>query len=356
MRAARTTASDRRTCRGDPQVRGFRSNRRRASGARPMKGARVPIPERSPEAVLGPALRGLARPGKDDGRGRPVPGRQAPAPTAARRSGGVIAEPRRRGRIRIFAPARAAGLLGMLGAGFLFTLVTGPTAFGLTRTDLPDLTWTDPGEVAARLAVPPGTNVVQLDTAPLEAAVRTLPAVADAEVSVALPDAALVVRIEERVPVLAWQVDDQRYIADASGAIFAIVDRDATLPTGVAVIDDRRRGAGEDLRIGGHVDPIDLDVATRLGSLTPADVGSAATRLQVVVTTQDGFLVSAPGGWLAVFGFYSPATRSTDMIPGQVRLLRSLLDGREAAVRRVILASATDGTYIPRATPRPSTR
>jgi hypothetical protein len=44
------------------------------------------------------------------------------------------------------------------------------------------------------------------------------------------------------------------------------------------------------------------------------------------------------------------------MIPGQVRLLRSLLDGRESSVRRVILASATDGTYIPRETPRPSTR
>jgi len=35
---------------------------------------------------------------------------------------------------------------------------------------------------------------------------------------------------------------------------------------------------------------------------------------------------------------------------------RSLLAGRESTVRRVILASATDGTYIPRETPRPSTR
>ena len=321
-----------------------------------MKGARVPIPERSPDSAFGPALRGLARPGKDDRRGRAAPTPQMPAPTAARRSGGIIAGPRRRGRIRIFAPARAAGLLGMLGAGFLFTLVTGPTAFGLSRTDLPELTWTDPDTVAAKLAVPPGSNVFQLDTAPLEAALRTLPSVADASVSVALPDAALVVRIQERVPVLAWQVDEQRFIADASGAIFAIVDRAATLPAGTAVIDDRRRGAGEDLRIGGQIDPIDLDVATRLGSITPADVGSAATSLEVLVTTQDGFLLAAPGGWLAQFGFYSPATRSTDIIPGQVRLLRSLLDGRESAVRRVILASATNGTYIPRATPRPSPR
>ena len=329
--------------------------RRRASGARPMKGARVPVPERAPDSALGPAMRGLMRGGKEDRRGAKTSG-QIPAPTAARRAGGIVAQPGRRFRVRLFAPARAAGLLGMLASGFLYTLVTGPTAFGLGRTDLPNLTWTDPAAVTAKLAIPAGSNVFRLETAPLEAALRSLPAVADAAVSIALPDAALEVHIQERVPVLAWQVEDQRFIADASGSIFAIVDRSAKLPAGVAVVDDRRRGAGEDLRIGGSLDPIDLDVATRLGSLTPADVGSTASSLKLVVTTEDGFLISAPGGWLAVFGFYSPATRSTDMIPGQVRLLRSLLAGRESTVRRVILASATDGTYIPRETPRPSTR
>jgi hypothetical protein len=35
-------------------------------------------------------------------------------------------------------------------------------------------------------------------------------------------------------------------------------------------------------------------------------------------------------------------------------LLRSLLIGREPLVERVILASETDGTYIPKATPLPS--
>ena len=37
------------------------------------------------------------------------------------------------------------------------------------------------------------------------------------------------------------------------------------------------------------------------------------------------------------------------MIPGQVRLLRSLLAGREPEVRRIVLASETTGTYIPAA-------
>jgi hypothetical protein len=278
-----------------------------------------------------------------------------PVPSAARRTG-AVAKPARRSRIPIFSPARAAGLLGMLAAGFLFTLVTGPTAFGLSRMDLPQLAWTDGAAVAAKVDVPVGSNVFRLDTAPLEAALRTLPAVAGAEVSVSLPDAALVVRIEERVPVLAWQVGARRFIADASGAIFAIVDRATKLPAGVALVDDQRTDAGAELWIGAHLDSVDLDVATRLGSLVPADVGSAAPQLRLVVTDDDGFTVVASGGWLAVFGFYSPATRSTDIIPGQVRQLRSLLDGREGSVRRIILASATDGTYVPRTTPRPSTR
>ena len=52
-----------------------------------------------------------------------------------------------------------------------------------------------------------------------------------------------------------------------------------------------------------------------------------------------------------MFGFYTPSLRTTELIPGQVRLLRSLLDGREPHVDRVILATETDGTYTPRATP-----
>ena len=257
---------------------------------------------------------------------------------------------------RIVTPARAAGLLGMLASGFLFTLVTGPTAFGVSRTDIPELTWTHGTVVADTLGVPAGGNVFRLDTSPLEAALRTLPGVADADVFVQLPEAAVVVRIEERRPVLAWQVRDRRFIADAAGVIFAEVATTAPLPAGVAVVDDRRQGAISLLGIGRRLDAVDLDVATRLGSLTPADVGSAATELQVAATDLDGFIVTTAAGWTAVFGFYSPATRPTEIVPGQVRLLRSLLAGREATVRRILLASATDGTYVPRNTPRPTAR
>jgi hypothetical protein len=106
------------------------------------------------------------------------------------------------------------------------------------------------------------------------------------------------------------------------------------------------------LDVGKSLDPVDLDAATRLASLVPADVGSSAVSLGVSVTDANGFVVATrPGGWSAVFGFYTPSLRTTSMIPDQVRLLRSLLVGREPEVQRVILASGTDGTYTPRATP-----
>lgn len=321
-------------------MRGFGSRSRRATGARPMKTARPPIPTRSPDAALGRQTRGLVG-----------PSRHGPA-TSARAAVGRLRNPG-----RIVTATRAAALLGMLAAGFLFTFVTGPTAFALTRTDLPALTWTDGQALRDALGLPEGGNAFRLDTGPLEAALRALPAVTSAEVSVALPDAALVVAIEERVPVLAWQVGDLRYIADRDGNVFATIAKAAQLPDGVTVVEDRRTlGLGSPLAVGSRIDAVEFDVATRLGSLTPADVGSAATRLRVIITDLDGFIVQAQGGWTAVFGLYSPATRSTDMIPGQVRLLRSLLAGREASLARIILASATDGTYIPKATPKATAR
>ena len=305
-----------------------------------MRSARPPIPARHPDAALGRQTRGLVG-----------PARRGPG-TSARKAVGRLRNPG-----RVVTATRAAALLGMLAAGFLFTFVTGPTAFGLSRADLPPLTWTDPAVVAETLGLGEGGNVFHLDTAPLEAALRALPTVASADVSVALPDAAVVVTIEERQPVVAWQIGEIRYIADRDGRVFATIGRAASLPAGVTVIEDRRTGGDlGQLAIGTTVDPVEFDVATRLGSLTPTDVGSTATRLTVVITNLDGFILGAKDGWNAVFGFYSRATRSTDMIPGQVRLLRSLLAGREETLARIILASATDGTYVPRATPKASAR
>jgi hypothetical protein len=304
-----------------------------------MQPAKPVVPRRSPDAELGRSMRGLV------GRAR-----------GGSRFRGTSLPRLRLGRL--FRPARAAGLLGMLACGFALTFVTGPTAFGLTRTDLPTLTWTTDQAMHDALALPAGGNVFRLDTAPLLAKLRALPGVADATISVELPDAVVAVTVEERVPVLAWQFGETRYIADRDGVIFAAIATSSKLPAGLALIEDHRAEAEAQagLAVGGRIDPVDLDVATRLASLTPEQIGSTATGLRVAVTDGDGYVVFVKGGWNAVFGFYSPATRPTDMIPGQVRLLKSLLDGREGALARIVLASETDGTYVPRATPKPTPR
>jgi hypothetical protein len=171
---------------------------------------------------------------------------------------------------------------------------------------------------------------------------------------------ALVVRLTERQAILVWRVSTRHYLVDVEGRLFAeLGDEPVPEAADLPVVVDRREAA-VGLVVGGQLEAVDLDAARRLASLSPADIGSAATGLDVQVTDANGFVVSAlPDGWTAIFGYYTPSQRTTDLIPGQVRLLGSLLADREPTVDRVILASDTEGTFTthpsarPSATPRP---
>ncbi len=226
------------------------------------------------------------------------------------------------------------------------------SAFEYARLQVDGLQFTDAAAVEAALADVRGKNLFGLSTGPLEATLEALSTVESARLDVRLPGT-LGVTIEERRPILIWQVGARRYLADSDGALFALLGADP--PPGAAglpVIDDQR-AASAGLSVDRRLDDVDLDAATRLASVVPADVGSSAVSLAVIVTDANGFIVDTrPKGWSAVFGFYTPSLRTTELIPGQVRLLRSLLIGREQLVDRVILASETDGTYTPRATPK----
>jgi hypothetical protein len=265
---------------------------------------------------------------------------------------------RRTRRVRRATPrlsvARAGAALAMLAsAGAIYGVGASP-AFEYTRLQLDGAVYTDPGAAEAAVAPAHGVNLFQLATGPLESALEALPSVDQATVEVQLPGT-LAVHVREKLPVLVWKVGARRYLADGEGRLFGRLGDDP--PAGASdlpVIDDRR-AASAGLSIGARLDPQDIDAATRLASLVPGDVGSAAGELQVRVTDENGFVVRAdPQGWLAIFGFYTPSLRTPDLIPGQVRLLRSLLIGREPLVERVVLASETDGTYIARPTPKPS--
>jgi len=170
-------------------------------------------------------------------------------------------------------------------------------------------------------------------------------------VSLSLPDT-LVVEIQEREAILDWAVGDVRFLVDRTGVLFALAPADGTA-AGLPAITDSRAASAR-LAVGSTLDPVDMDAATRLGSLVPIDLESSATSLVVAVTDANGFVVgTVPRSWIAVFGLYTPNLRTPAIIPGQVRLLRSLLAGREETIERVILADEDSGTFIPRATAVP---
>ena len=253
-------------------------------------------------------------------------------------------------------PVRAGAILAMLLAAAAVYGVANSPVFAYEKTTVEGASFTDQAAVVAALEDARGANLFDLVTKPYEDKIRELPTVRSVDVSVRLPDT-IGVTLRERTPILVWRVGERRYLVDAEGRLFARMpevppDSAASLP----VVEDRR-AASVGLSVGQSLDRVDLDAATRLGSLLPADVGSAAQRLAVFVNDANGFTVrTQPTSWEAVFGFYTPTLRTPELIPGQVRLLRSLLVGREPLVERVILASETDGTYIPKATPLPSAK
>jgi hypothetical protein len=238
----------------------------------------------------------------------------------------------------------------MLAAGAVLRLLTGADAFALASVAPPTLHWTAAADVSASIQVPIGTNLFEIQTGPIEARLRLLPAVAAAHVAVSLPHG-LTIAIEERTPILAWRTGSATWLVDATGVVFAAADAAEVAASKVPTVVDARAASEASLALGATLDPVEFDAAARLAALVPADVGSVAKALAVRIDDDDGFVVtSGSGSWVAVFGPYSATLRSVDLIPGQVRLLRSLLAGREATVARVLLASDTTGTYVPKPT------
>jgi cell division septal protein FtsQ len=229
-----------------------------------------------------------------------------------------------------------AGLYGLIGT----------SAFSFRHLVVQGGHYTSEAAVTAAVALQPGVSLVRLRTDGLADAVRAIPTVRDARVSVELPDTVRV-EIDERQPILIWAAGPARFLVDRAGRLFAAAEsEDPAAVADLRVITDLRSSA-TGLSIGSNLDPIDLVVATRLGSLTPADLASAATTLTVTIDDAAGFVVlSGQAGWLATFGIYTPTLRPPTIVPGQVRLLRSiLLDRGEANLARIDLARTIEGTY-----------
>jgi POTRA domain, FtsQ-type len=267
--------------------------------------------------------------------------------------------PRRQPRVRRasagLTPTRAAALLTMLiVAGAIYGL-SATSAFGFERLDVNGASLTGDDAIRTQIGLEQGTNLVGLSTQPIADRIRLLPSVRDVAVSVGLPDQ-LVVRLTERRPIVVWAVGDRRFAVDEGGILFADVTTDPTGTTASipVVVDERAESSGLD--VTSVLDPVILDAATRLGSLTPGQVGSHAAALRVHVTDEHGFTISSgPAGWTAVFGFYGLSQRTPALIPGQVQVLdKLLLRDPEDTIAMIILADDREGTYTVKPTPKPS--
>ena len=254
-----------------------------------------------------------------------------------------------------FSPTRAAALLALLVSGGAIYGAGASDAFTLDRLEVSGLRWTDEAAVRALVAVEQGENLVGIRTGPIAERIASLPPVAAVRVEVRLPDT-LLIRVTEREAVLVWRlIDGRRFLVDRTGTAFVQLAEADSAPAGMPVVRDDRAATATELAVGGGVAAVDIDAAARIASLEPADVGSTAQRLIVTISDANGFVVARePAGWTAIFGFYTPNLRTTALIPGQVRLLRSLLSGQEDEVARVILADDKNGTFIPKPASSPT--
>ena len=218
----------------------------------------------------------------------------------------------------------------------------------------------DPDAVVAAANIPVGSSLLAVNLRAAEEAVAALPLVASVRVSAGLPDG-IQIRVREKSLLLRWQIGDLVYAITESGELLGDTTRLNLAPTAAAALaaapllyDDRE---GSPLLAVGQLTATELDVATRLASLSSEDLGTGATALTLRLLSDFGFVVQATGPsieWNAVFGIYSATIRPTSMIPGQVRLLRSLLAGRETRLGWVILADDQAGTYTAKGVRPPS--
>ena len=206
---------------------------------------------------------------------------------------------RRSSRGRILALVLFAALTG---AGV--TLVNGPW-LRVERLAHAGERYTPAATLDEILAAYRGLPLLAVDSGAIVQRLRSLPAVATAEVSAVLPDQ-LRVTIAEKQPAFTWVTSRLRLVGAADGTLIGELPRDAAVPAELAslpAVDDQRRRSRQ-LIMGDVIPPDELGMALRLLDVKPALLGSASTGLSLRIDAEYGFvLVSVQPGWQAALGF-----------------------------------------------------
>ncbi|RLT28224.1 MAG: hypothetical protein DWI47_00445 [Chloroflexi bacterium] len=323
---------------------------RRSGGARPFGPGEAPLGVR-------PGLSGQRRRAGVEAAARP--GQREAVPTK-RRGGGRRLRPE---TLRVLR--RLAVLVLMLCALVAPPALASSGTFKITSLRLVGLQLLDEEAVSAVSGVVLGDGLLTSDPHRIEQVLSEIPFVASARVRIGLPGE-IRAEIREEIPLLRWSSGGLTYLMNGSGELLGPTTSPLLNSAGRAAVEllplMRDLRSGPPLLTGDAITPLDVDISTRLASLTLADLGSTATRLSLVIDPQYGFVLQGEGegiAWNAVFGIYSATIRPPEMLPGQVRLLRSLLAGRERRIGWVILADGQAGTFTapgvrPPAPPRAS--
>jgi cell division septal protein FtsQ len=121
-----------------------------------------------------------------------------------------------------------------------------------------------------------GQSFFLVDTAAAVARLRAMPWVKDARVTVRFPHSATVT-IAERTPVGVWRVGAISYLVDADGVVLD-APTDPAAVDGLPAID--ATSLGDEVQVGGHVDPDPLQVAQALAAQPPGTVARSVVRLE----------------------------------------------------------------------------
>lgn len=261
-------------------------------------------------------------------------------PTArAKRRGAHASRPRPplRQRLRPRLPSAGRAIAGLLFAvllGALVVLLNGPW-LRVQHVAFAGQQLTAVEQLDAAVSSLHGASLLAVNSDAVLERLRSLPAVADARIEPRLLDA-VEISVVEKPPAFVWRTAKARMVGAADGTLIASTPIDGKLPADLASLPqvDDRRPAGAQLKVGDAVAPGLLDTAVRLAKIDPARLGSTASRLDVRLDVEHGFLlVSTKPDWQAAFGLYG--LDPTHQQPAEGRIEEQL-----AAVRTLFAAHA----------------
>lgn len=314
--------------------------RRRASGARPFAPGEAPLGVR-------PGLGGQRR----------RAGADAGLRLLERRDAGSSPNRATAGRRRRLRPETSALLRRIIAALLVSAALVAPPALAMSGSLVVDsvrvtgLELLDEQAIVDLAGINRGESLLGIDLRAAERAIEANPFVARAHARIGIPGE-LRIEIRETPFLLRWERGGETLLLSGSGrhlgstASSLLSARGLESASSLPLVQDATTIPF--VEVGDEISSVDLDIVTRLASLTPGDLGSEAVRLSVQRDPQYGYVVQGVGegfAWNAVFGIYSPTIRPVDILPAQVRLLRSLLATRERGIGWVILADGQAGTF-----------